>query len=168
MTDRRFINQQNLNEKGVLLSVDCRFCRLIQKYDKYAHVAPCGCAGATRYVHRDCLERWMVVKFEHVYNHAHNGDPMEFNIFCEMCQQRMEVSFTIIHKLSKYEDFVEKIIARKILFAALLLLGTGALVAIIVLLIFGSGSASGFPPKLIFGLAISGLALVVVIIIFIC
>lgn len=52
MTDRRFINHHNLDQRGSLMEVHCRFCNSKQKYDKYDHVAPCGCAGFTRYVHR--------------------------------------------------------------------------------------------------------------------
>ena len=80
----------------------------------------------------------------------------------------MEVDFTLTHKLSKYEDFVEQIISRKILFATLLLLAAASVVAIIVILIFGSGSTNGLPTPLIFGLAVSAVSLAVIIGIFVC
>lgn len=143
----------------------CRFCNSKQKYDKYDHVAPCGCAGYTRYVHRDCLEKWIIIKFEHVYNHSDHGDPEEFNVFCEVCQQRIEMEFVLTSKLSKYEDFVEKIISKKILFSALLLLAAGLIVLLIVFAIFYQ--QNGESVDLIVGLTLSSMGLAIVAALFI-
>lgn len=151
-----------------MLSVDCRFCRLVQKYDKYDHVAPCGCVGNTRYVHRQCLEKWIVVKFEHVYNNGNSGDPEEFNIFCQVCQQRMEMEFTITNKLSNYQDVVEKITGKKILFSTLLLLLAVAIVGIIIISIYMTKYGGNPPPKLIFGISICCTAFIIIIVVFIC
>lgn len=75
MTDRRFIHQHNLNHDGKLIRVTCRFCHATNDFDRYKHVAPCGCAGNTRYVHKRCFTRWVTVKFEHVYNDTSSDQP---------------------------------------------------------------------------------------------
>jgi hypothetical protein len=62
----------------------------------------------------------------------------------------MEMEFVITNKLSKYEDFIEKIIDKKILFSTLLLLLAGLLVAIIIIGIYISNSGTNIPPKFIF------------------
>jgi hypothetical protein len=80
----------------------------------------------------------------------------------------MEMEFVVTNKLSKYEDFIEKIIAKKILFSTLLLLATGLLVAIIILSVYASNStvANNVPPKFIFALTLCSAAMVVVILAF--
>ena len=37
---------------------DCRIC--LESSPKSMLVAPCECTGTCRYVHRECLERWVV------------------------------------------------------------------------------------------------------------
>lgn len=80
----------------------------------------------------------------------------------------MEMEFTVVNKLSKYEDFVEKIIGKKILFSTLLLLVTGLIVAVIILTIFAIGMEGALPPKYIFAFAICSVLMVVLGIIFVC
>lgn len=55
MTDRRFIRHQHIDSQGAKIMVQCRFCRHNEELNKYTHVAPCGCVGPSRYVHRQCL-----------------------------------------------------------------------------------------------------------------
>lgn len=78
------------------------------------------------------------------------------------------MEFRVVNKLSKYEDFVEKIIRRKVLFSTLLLLVTGLIVAVIVMTIFAVGTEAPLPPKYIFGFAICSVLMVILGVIFIC
>lgn len=78
------------------------------------------------------------------------------------------MEFRVVNKLSKYEDFVEKIIRRKVLFSTLLLLVTGLIVAVIVMTIFAVGGEEPLPPKYIFGFAICSVLMVILGVIFIC
>ena len=78
------------------------------------------------------------------------------------------MEFDVVSKLSKYEDFVEKIIRRKMLFSTLLLLVTGLVVAVIIMTIFAVGMEGALPLKYIIGFAVCSVLMVVLGIIFIC
>ena len=103
MTDRRFLRHQHIDSNGGRMRVECRFCRSKEEYNKFRYVAPCGCMEPNRYVHRRCLEEWVVTKFERVDNQSYEGDPLEFNIACEMCRQRMEVEYSLTNKCCNYD-----------------------------------------------------------------
>jgi hypothetical protein len=75
------------------------------------------------------------------------------------------MEFVLTNKLSKYEDFVEKIISKKILFSALLLLAAGCIVSLIIFGIFYQ--EKGETIDIIIGLALSSLGLAIVTAIFI-
>lgn len=62
---------------------------------------------------------------------------------------------------------MEKIIAKKILFSTLLLLLSGAIVAIIILGIYISNSGNNVPPRFIFGMTFCCVAIVIVAVVFI-
>ncbi len=75
------------------------------------------------------------------------------------------MEFVLTSKLSKYEDFVEKIISKKILFSALLLLAAGCIVLLIIFGIFYQEKGESI--DVIIGLTLSSLGFAIVTAIFI-
>ena len=75
------------------------------------------------------------------------------------------MEFVLTSKLSKYEDFVEKIISKKILFSALLLLAAGCIVLLIIFGIFYQENGESI--DVIIGLTLSSIGFAIVIAVFI-
>ena len=136
MTDRRFINHQHLDSGGARLKVECRFCTHKEEYNRFQHVAPCGCSGSSRYVHRRCLQSWFIVKFQHVYNQAYEGDPLQFNVFCQICQQKMEIEFSLTKKCSKYDQILQKLAEDKLALVGVILFGLASVVVLVFIIVF--------------------------------
>lgn len=102
MTDRRFVKQHLYDSQGNRLVVECRFCRATEVHDRHYFIAPCQCEEPNKYVHNRCVEQWMRLKFEHVYNHSGNGDDEKFQVCCELCFSKIEMSYKIVRKCIQY------------------------------------------------------------------
>ncbi len=75
------------------------------------------------------------------------------------------MEFVLTSKLSKYEDFVENIISKKILFSALLLLAAGCIILLIVFGIYYQEQGENI--EVIIGLTLSSIGFAIIAAIFI-
>ncbi|XP_036396094.1 E3 ubiquitin-protein ligase MARCH7 [Megalops cyprinoides] len=82
----------------------CRICQMKEESPSNPLVEPCRCTGSLRYVHQDCMKKWLRSKIS-------SGSNLEAVTTCEMCKEKLHLNienFDInelyrTHERSEYE-----------------------------------------------------------------
>ncbi|XP_068118872.1 probable E3 ubiquitin-protein ligase MARCHF10 isoform X2 [Hyperolius riggenbachi] len=74
--------EEDSEEEGDL----CRICLTGEHTEENNLIAPCRCTGSLKYVHIDCMKRWLLSKIK-------SGAEMSAVKSCEMCKQKVECDF---------------------------------------------------------------------------
>ncbi|XP_073463772.1 probable E3 ubiquitin-protein ligase MARCHF10 isoform X1 [Aquarana catesbeiana] len=64
----------------------CRICFTGDKTPENQLVAPCRCKGSLKYVHKECMKKWLLSKIK-------SGAALSAVKTCEMCKQNLECNF---------------------------------------------------------------------------
>eukprot|EP00058_Branchiostoma_floridae_P014884 XP_002600372.1 hypothetical protein BRAFLDRAFT_66606 [Branchiostoma floridae] len=59
----------------------CRICQMTEETPDNKLIEPCGCAGSLRYIHKECLKRWMETR----HRQGHNAR------ICELCHKAVTI-----------------------------------------------------------------------------
>ncbi|CAH1272542.1 MARCH7 [Branchiostoma lanceolatum] len=59
----------------------CRICQMTEETVDNKLIEPCGCAGSLRYIHKECLKRWMETR----HRQGHNAR------ICELCHKAVTI-----------------------------------------------------------------------------
>lgn len=59
-------------------SLDIPSCRICFSSSPLKLITPCGCLGSSKYAHEDCLESWIVGKYQE-----------DSDVVCEICKKKM-------------------------------------------------------------------------------
>ncbi|XP_019643548.1 PREDICTED: E3 ubiquitin-protein ligase MARCH7-like [Branchiostoma belcheri] len=59
----------------------CRICQMMEETADNKLIEPCGCAGSLRYIHKECLKRWMETR----HRQGHNAR------ICELCHKAVTI-----------------------------------------------------------------------------
>ncbi|XP_075702760.1 putative E3 ubiquitin-protein ligase MARCHF10 isoform X2 [Rhinoderma darwinii] len=71
--------QEESEEEGDL----CRICLMGVETTENHLIAPCQCSGSLKYVHTECIKKWLLAKIK-------SGAELNTVIICEMCKQKVE------------------------------------------------------------------------------
>jgi hypothetical protein len=75
----------DINENGI-----CRICLSTEKVQIL--IAPCSCTGSHKYVHEECLKRWILSKDENNIS------------ICEVCQSQFKMEFEVSSNCLPFKD----------------------------------------------------------------
>ncbi|KAJ8253344.1 hypothetical protein GJAV_G00211900 [Gymnothorax javanicus] len=101
----RKIQESLLMEESDEDEVDlCRICQMREESSANPLLEPCRCAGSLRYVHQDCMKKWLRSKIS-------SGSDLDSITTCELCKQKLHLNidnFDIdelhrTHERSEYE-----------------------------------------------------------------
>ncbi|XP_015276364.1 PREDICTED: E3 ubiquitin-protein ligase MARCH7 [Gekko japonicus] len=89
---------------GVLLSEDseeeegdlCRICQMSSTSPTNPLIEPCKCTGSLRYVHQECMKKWLQSKIN-------SGSSLEAVTTCELCKEKLHLNLDDfdIHELHR-------------------------------------------------------------------
>ncbi|XP_058532236.1 probable E3 ubiquitin-protein ligase MARCHF10 isoform X2 [Ochotona princeps] len=84
--------EEDSEEEGDL----CRICQMAGSCSTNPLLQPCGCVGSLRFVHQECLKKWLKVKIT-------SGANREAVNTCEMCKQDLLVDLAVFNMTEFYQ-----------------------------------------------------------------
>ncbi|KAM3921540.1 uncharacterized protein RB166_010943 [Leptodactylus fuscus] len=79
---RESLLQEDSEEEGDL----CRICLMGGESTENHLIAPCQCSGSLKYVHTECMKKWLLAKIK-------SGAELNMVRTCEMCKEKVECEF---------------------------------------------------------------------------
>ncbi|KAM4623099.1 putative E3 ubiquitin-protein ligase MARCHF10 [Discoglossus pictus] len=95
----------------------CRICLMGGDTTDNHMVAPCHCTGSLKYVHQDCLKRWLTAKIQ-------SGAELDMVRTCEMCKQSVEAQmdgFNVNEQYRRHQEAQQGAMVDPSLYLVLLL-----------------------------------------------
>ncbi|KAF7667903.1 hypothetical protein LDENG_00041510 [Lucifuga dentata] len=85
----------------------CRICQMGEESASNPLIEPCRCTGSLRYVHQECIKKWLCSKIS-------SGTNLEAITTCELCKEKLHLNidnFDIrelyrTHVQSEYDEFI--------------------------------------------------------------
>ncbi|XP_075071475.1 putative E3 ubiquitin-protein ligase MARCHF10 [Mixophyes fleayi] len=88
--------EEDFEEEGDL----CRICLMGRETVENHFIAPCHCTGSMKYVHTECMKKWLIAKIK-------SGAELSAVRTCEMCKQKVECDiegFNLPEQYRKHQE----------------------------------------------------------------
>ena len=102
-----YLKLKNINEKNKMKSLKCRICFSEGYFEgKNPLISPCNCIGSLKYIHLDCLRKWLTSKINLKISSSNNIYYYSFkHLECEICKSIIPEQVEYRGKIISLLDF---------------------------------------------------------------